>query len=371
MDPGRFRGTLKPLSLVDILLFLRGLNRTGLLSLNAGGTSVGLYLRGGAVVQATSSRPADRLAAMALRRGLITSEQHDEALRRAAAGEGIGRALVAAGLPPRDLVEARLRQVRDIALSPFEWAEGEFAFTEDEEYGDPGLEVRLEVFDLIAEAIRGLRSPELFERRLGSDERVFAPAPDDGGDPSAGLEPHEEQVRRLVDGRRTVGAITALSDFPPAEVRRVLLLLYAAGRILPRLPQGEDADDAPPESEIDAILRRYNGMFGRLFEHLMREAGPIAEDLLVKTLREAESAHAAVLAGVALGGDGTLDPVGLRDNLGRVAGRARRAALVEGLNELLYADLLVVRRTLGPELEGRLLREFGDDLPGTGPAERR
>ena len=32
--------------------------------------------------------------------------------------------------------------------------------------------------------------------------------------------------------------------------------------------------------------------------------------------------------------------------------------LIQGLNELLYAELYVLRKTLGPQHEGRILRAF-------------
>ena len=37
-----------------------------------------------------------------------------------------------------------------------------------------------------------------------------------------------------------------------------------------------------------------------------------------------------------------------------------REALIQGLNELLYAELLVLRKTLGSDHEGRVLRSFRD-----------
>jgi hypothetical protein len=370
MIPDRFRGTLKPLSLVDLLQFLGALNRPGLLSVSAEGTAVGLYLRGARVVQATSSRAADRLGAILLRAGRITPEQHDEALRLAAGGETIGRALAAAaGLSPRELMEARLRQVRDIALSLFEWTAGEFAFIEGEEVPDPALEVDLPIPDLIAEGIRTLRTPALFAARLPAGGRVFAPIAETDRRTTLRLEPHEDLVLRLVDGERDIAGIAALSEFSDLEARRILFLLSALGYLKTR-PRAGDQDDGPPSEEVEELVERYNAMFVRVHEHLMEEVGPISTDLLVKSLREIESVHPVLFGGATLGGDGSVDVAQIRDNVGRLEGRGRREILVQGLNELLYAELLVVRRTLGPEHEGRLLRVFRGAGAGSvaGPA---
>jgi hypothetical protein len=368
MTSDRFRGTLRPLSLVDLLEFLRGLNRPGLLSIGAEGTGVGLYLRGGSVVQATSTRDGDRLGARLLRSGRITPDQHDEALRLAAGGERMGRALAAAAdLSPRELMEARVRQVRDIALSLFEWTAGEFAFIEGEEFPDPALEVDVPIVDLVVEGIRSLKTAALFALRLPSDDWVPAPIPEAERKTRVRLEPPEELVLRLADGARTVGEIASRAEFPDREARRALFLLLAIGHLRMR-PRTDGLEEAPDAGEVEGLVDRYNGMFGRVHAHLMREVGPISADLLSKTLHDIEAAHPRLFGGTALGGDGTVDAAQIRDNLGRVAGRKRRDLLVQGLNELLYAELLVVRRTLGPEHEGRLLKAFrgAADAPAAG-----
>ena len=368
MTSDRFRGTLKPLSLVDVLQFLRGLNRRGLLSVSAEGTAVGLYLRAGSVVQATSSRESDRLSAILLRAGRITAAQHEEALRLAAGGERIGRALAsAAALAPRDLMEARLRQVRDIALSLFEWTAGEFAFVEGEEVSDPALEVDVPILDLIVEGIRTLKTPALFAARLPPEDRVFAPIPEPGRKDRVPLEPHEDLLLRLVDGQRTLAEIVARSEFPDPEARRALFLLSALG-YLRVMPRGDEGEEALPAEEVEALVERYNGMFGRVHAHLTREVGPISTDLLLQSLHTIEVAHPRLFGGATLGGDGTVDGAQIRENLARVAGRPRREALVQGLNELLYAELLVVRKTLGAEHEGRLLKAFRGAASGRAAA---
>jgi hypothetical protein len=96
-------------------------------------------------------------------------------------------------------------------------------------------------------------------------------------------------------------------------------------------------------------------MFGRVFQYLTLELGPIAETLLSALLRELEPLHAPLFAGVRLGGDGTLDENRLDRNLVGVARRARRRLLVEGLSELLYRELLVLRQALGRDHERRVL----------------
>jgi Domain of unknown function (DUF4388) len=358
-----FRGRLKALSIADLLEFLRVLNRRGLLTVSGEAVTVGLYLQEGRLVHATSSRDADRLSELLLRWGLVSRAQYDDAMRRAAAGERIGKALVAAGgLTPRGLLEARARQVRQIALSLFDWSAGEFAFLEGEAPDDEGILVAIDLLELVAEGIRTLRTPGLFRERMPSPEWVFEPIPAAERKASVALEAQEDYVLRLVDGSRTVGALVEASEFPEAETLRILFLMVCVGIL--KMKSFPTAEDEGTVETTGDIVRRYNGMYGRVFQHLMREVGPISEPLLGKALRELQGSVPVLFSRASFGGDGTLDAAVLDENLRGLSGARRRETLVQGLNELLYAELLLVRRTLGPEHEGRVLRALRtDDLP--------
>jgi hypothetical protein len=116
------RGRLKSLSIADVLLFLRGLNRTGRLALSRPGVEVLLDLRGPYVVRAASSRDDDRLEEVLAATGRITPEQAADLSERTRIDPeaGIGRALIASGLlSPRDLVAARRDQARRIVPGLF------------------------------------------------------------------------------------------------------------------------------------------------------------------------------------------------------------------------------------------------------------
>ncbi|OLE65799.1 MAG: hypothetical protein AUG03_02900 [Acidobacteria bacterium 13_1_20CM_2_68_14] len=352
------RGRLKALSCADVLEFLRVLNRAGLLSLTSAGASIGLYLRGGRVVHATSTRVTDRLSECLVQAGLITREQCGEAMRRAAGGEKLGRALLGSGgLTPRGLMEARQRLVRGIATSLFEWEEGEFVFLEGEAPPDAEVEVDLSITELLLEGIRSVRDLALFRKRMPFDDWVFERIPRDGPQAEVGLEAHEAYLLRLVDGTRSVGQIGALSEFGPEESLRTLFLLCVVGRLKMKARVSEEVE-ADTVDGVDGILRRYNGMFGMVYQYLMKEVGPISEHLLSRSLRELSAAHPALFHRASLGGDGTVDAGLLRENLSALASRRRRETLIHGLNELLYSELLVLRKTLGPDHEGRVLRAF-------------
>ena len=85
---------------------------------------------------------------------------------------------------------------------------------------------------------------------------------------------------------------------------------------------------------------------------------PIAESVLNKYLGTVRQSRPEVFENVALKSDGALDEVAVERNLARLAPDRRRPAFVDALNELLYSELLAVKRTLGPDHETALVREL-------------
>lgn len=352
-----FRGRLRALGIADVLGFLRGLNRKGLLSCASDGVVIGLHLRSGKVVQAGSTREADRLSEVLLRSGSISPAQLEETMRRAAGGERIGKALLASGaLTPRGLLEARQRQAQQIGLSLFEWTSGRFAFLEGEDPPEETLPADLGILDLIVDGIRSVRTPGLFRERMPSKDWVFEALLPSDRKTSVALQPQEAYVLGLVDGARTIGEITAASEFPDLETLRMLFLLVSVGYLKMKALPGREFESEALEDEIGSILDRYNGMFGHVYQYFMREVGPISETLLAKALREMKGEHPVLFSRMVLGGDGTIDGEVLRENVRGLSGPKRRNELVQGLNELLYSELLILRRALGAEHESRVLR---------------
>jgi Domain of unknown function (DUF4388) len=352
-----FGGRLQALSVADVLNFVRALNRTGLLSFSSEGVRIGLYIREGRVVHAVSSREVDRLTELLLRWEILSPAQHEETMRRAAAGERIGKALVASGgVTPRELTEARARQVRQIALSLFEWATGEFALLQDERPSDGSVLVDLPVLDLIVEGIRSLRTSALFRERLPSPDWIFEALPPEDRKVIVPLEPHEESILRLVDGARTVGRLAAIAELPDLETLRVLFLLASIGFVKIKAQPARDREAEEGAEPVDQVVRRYNVMIGRVYQYLTREIGPISSPLLGKSLHAMKGIHPVLFSRASLGGDGTIDGEILQENLRGLSEPCRRETLVQGLNELLYSELLVLRRALGVEHENRVLR---------------
>ncbi len=358
--PGGFKGRLSELPLPDVLQQLRALEVTGILTLVAGGARKAIYVKRGHVVFATSNLPNDRLGEILLREGKITVEEYDASIRAISKGKRQGKVLVEMGaLSPKDLWEGVQFQVREIVYSVFQWEDGQFHFEESSLPEKERITLDLDVHELVRAGIRRVDAAGPIAARYPEGalvvERVAL------GEAEPHLEPYERHVLGLVDGERSVLDISRESEIGDAETLKVLYSLLSTHLIRVKGKKVRALDqDFVPEEPLLALLDSFNQMYGYVFRYMVREVGPIAENVLEKYLNGLRDGRPEVFAGVKLHKDGTLDAAALERNLHRQPESERRGTLVDALNELLYAELLAVKRTLGAEHEANIVRALRD-----------
>ena len=358
---GSFSGRLKALSICDVLEFLRVLNRRGMLVLQDDEREVTVQVRDGQVVGVLSNHPDGSLAGFLYREERISREQMETALERERNGERPARILIEAGvLTPKGLWEVLRRQAQRIINDLFEWEKGEFRFHEAREIAGGGMDLGLPILETLGGGIRTVRNTQLFSERMPSEQSVFeATSPREVG-ASLTLEPHERYVLTLIDGERSLAEVVRASEIGRAESLRVIFLLFSTGYLKMRAHQAPIAQ--PRDEATLPLIRRYNEMFAFLHSYLVKEVGPIGEAILSRYLLDQKKQQPGLLGDQFLGRDGTLDERLLQKSIQSLGNGNGGDQLLDGLNELLYSELLAIRRTLGPHHEGRAvqgLRELG------------
>jgi hypothetical protein len=353
--PGGLKGQISELPVPDILQHLRQSQATGILTLVAGGARKALYLKDGRVVFASSNLPNDRLGEILLREGKITVEEYEASIKAITKGKRQGKVLVEMGaLSPKDLWEGVQFQVKEIVYTVFQWDEGQFHFEESSLPEKERITVDLDIQDLILAGLRRVDAGGRLQSRYPETDSVLERAVPDVPSP---LEPYETHVLRLIDGERSVLDICRESEIGDNETMKVLYALVATGvaRVKGKKVVTLDQDFVPVDT-IYSVLDSFNQMYSHVFKYMVREVGPIAENVLEKYLGTLRDARKDVFGGVKLQKDGTLDVAVVERNLSKFPEEQRRSLLVDGLNELLYAELLAIKRTLGAEHEAAIVK---------------
>lgn len=234
----RLEGTLDAFSLPDIFQLLSFTKKTGTLHLRRETGHGVVHLRAGAVTGGRADVSRQELGRRLLGAGLVD----DEILASAAedlAGDpelSLAQLLAEKGrLDVNTVREIATEQATDAVFSLLRWTDGEFAFVMDE--GDPDdLGALVPVEQVVAEGERRITAWAAMVESVPAPDAVVAlnTAPED--DPSASRD--EWALLSLVDGRRTVGDLVALSGRGEyavvsgiaALVERGLLLVRAAAQ---------------------------------------------------------------------------------------------------------------------------------------------
>src|SRR5512139_49385 len=210
----------------------------------------------GRLVFAASNLRRDRMGEALVADGRITQQEFDRvsALMRADRGRRFGEALVQAGVMDRyEVGTAVARQVRRVALSLFELADGAAVF-EDRACSIP-LEymISLSVHRLLYDGIRGMKSRELVLKGLGYLDRgvILAEVPPFPYEPRARAT-EELEILDLAQRRVTVRRLGWAEGGLAFPRLRAVYALLAAGI----LREAEAAAAAP-----QPVLQNETGMF--------------------------------------------------------------------------------------------------------------
>lgn len=363
-ERGVLRGRLSDVGLPTVLAVLRETQRTGMVSLVNAGVRKSIYFLDGRLVFAASSLTQDRLGEVLLRGGKISADEYLRLSQRIRGGQRLGKVLVESGvLSPKDLWWAIERQIKEIVWSIFNWEDGYFHFEDDDLPRREKITFDLDVKKLVVEGIRRSDGTGAIREHFISTDTVVERT---NKDLPVELEPHEHHVLQLTDGKRTVLEICQESEIGEAETRKVLHTFLAIRTLKSRGPkQAPLRQTLNDGQDYAAVVDLYNEMFRNLFRHMSNEVGPIAEIILEKYLKELKERPGSLFERVRLRQDGALDSAQIERNLQRIPGDTRRDQLISSLNELLYSELLAVKRTLGASHESQLIQVFREMQNGS------
>ena len=358
-ERGTLRGRLSDVGLPTVLSILKEGKRTGVVSLVNAGVRKSIYFLDGKLVFAASSLTQDRLGEVLLRAGKISADEYLRLSQMIRGGQRLGKALVESRiLSPKDLWWAIEQQVKEIVWSIFNWEDGYFHFDEDEQPRKEKITFDLDVEKLVVEGIRRSDGNGAVREHFVSMDSVVHR---ENIEPPLELDPHERHVIDLADGKRAISEICQESEIGEAETRKVLHSFLAVGVLKSGGPKQAPLDQTlDGGQDYSSVVELYNEMFRRLFRHMSAEVGPIAEIILAKYLKELKERPGSLFERVRLRQDGAVDPAQLERNLEGFPEAERHDTLISALNELLYSELLAVKRTLGASHESQLIQMFRD-----------
>jgi len=237
----------------------------------------------------------------------------------------------------------------------FDWQEGEIEFSG----GEPEKPYFIRSIDIPETVLEGVRRM----KNAGAIDRLLAPADEEIGPLSSlntyklPLSPCEKYLLGLLDGRPTVGELLASSQLGEDLTRRILggfVCLGLAGK--PAAREKTTRLLAASPADLEKAFGMFNDRCAYVFKYLARETGPVALSIIEKALDEIREDLDQALSGLRLLADGRLEiKSSLRLNVSMMS-EAGRLNFLRSLDEIIMAEVLAVKKTLGREHEQNLVR---------------
>ena len=239
---------------------LRGLyvgRRTGVLSFVREDERCGVRFRLGNILSADTTVRENRLGETLVRQGRLTPVDLKRAVGFALRdGKRLGSVLMEFGLIDAPaLEEAVTIQAHQVLKHVFSWSEGSYEFLEEptDRVLDGDVTLRLSTGELILQAARSVRDPDVVRYNLGDIDRILSLS----ADPllryqRISLSPVDGYVLSRVDGTLSAREVMQITPLPSEDVQRSLFGLLSTGvlEFPPVLPKAKPlVQTLPPKVE--------------------------------------------------------------------------------------------------------------------------
>jgi hypothetical protein len=362
------RGEIETSSVPELLRSLLGSGETGILTLRRGDATKSIFIHQGRVVYAASNNADERLGESLVIRGKITARQFLEASKMIRPGRRLGGILVEMeALDPEDLMPSVEQQVHDILMELFDWTHGEYELVIKDMDPDQVLSLQISTENLILEGIRRSRSFSQVIRGIGDIDAVLVPTGTTEVRHKLDLTTEEQEVLSHVNGLATVEQICDVSYLSNFETCRILWALKVLGVIRRSGAEdvaavGSNALEQQRELDLEAIVEKFNQMFGRIYHFLRGRLGDGVDAFMETCMEEVSRQYGALFDGVDLKTYGRADYEQMLANVADLPPEQRKSLMVAALNELVFVIQLAVRTRRGAQEEAVISGIIKDGL---------
>ena len=276
-------GTLKTMSLTDLLQWLSAARKTGTLTIRGGRNTKHVTMKEGRIIASASDDPTEQLGQFLLSRGKITEDQLRRALEtQRTTNVLLGKILLMVGdMTEKELLSMLVQQAEEVLFSSFLWEDAHFEFLDGVLPRKMMVPLNLEVENVLMSGLTRMDEMRNIETDFGSARSVLkrteAPLPD-GIDLDRSL---AGVIIRQIDGRRSIAEICPIVHASRFAVSKVLHQLYRRGclELARRVPAAPHRGSGPPSPTLPPEVLAANGQ-----ERLDAGDPEAAVDLLQRAL---------------------------------------------------------------------------------------
>jgi hypothetical protein len=245
------QGTLKTMSLVDLLQFLAAGRKSGTLKFDRGKITKQVYFKNGLIVGSKSNDPREYLGQVLLHYGKVDDAQLKTAREaQRSSGAKLGEVLVQQGfLTETEVLEILKTRTLDAIYDLFMWNEGDFEFYDEQALPDDLLLIEVEPTNVIMEGIYRIDELARYHTLVPSDRAILEL--NAGWTSSLKLGKEFRQVLFFVEKRMSVAEICYHMHASAFHVYGQLYTLISEG--VARVAGERQEENPPPGTDIEDL----------------------------------------------------------------------------------------------------------------------
>ncbi len=222
---------------------------------------------------------------------------------------------------------------------------------------DGAILLTVSTLNLIQEGIYRMKNIELIDALLPKDEDFQRLIPDHQD--QIRLQPYEEQLIDALGEKNDVQNLIASGPLGENFTKKAFFALFC----LEILGPSPVATPNKPLQDISAaelqkILITFNAKCSYIYKSVSKELGPVAMNLMEKSIEDIKPSLSRHFRKIRLGTDGKIDlQQVLKTNI-ILSDRNTIQTIIKSLNEILSAEILAVKKTLGSEFESALTKNL-------------
>jgi hypothetical protein len=261
-------------------------------------------------------------------------------------------------LSPVQLWECLSDYHRKNLFPVFDWEGAEYFFDPDRPIHKQDILTQFPTPDLILQGIRQMTNKTLIQSLSPEDNKSIeiltseAPA-------QTKLNPPEEYLLSLIESQKVMRSIYSMSELGKAETQKIMLSFFCLGIVgIPKKKKTGHTSQEISKTEIYGIMAAFNEKCSYIFKYISKEIGPVALNILEKCMEDTKPLLSPILAKARFTPDGKIETNSVVKGGIALSGEEIKAQLLPGLNEILVALVLAVKRTLGNEHEAMLVKNL-------------
>ncbi len=322
-----------------------------------------IYIDNGTVYFATSTNHRDSLGEILLQERVISPEEFESSTKyMQEKGIRHGRALLELGIISHEqLWEYVEKQLKQIIFALFSERSGNYTISPLFQKIEENITLNYEVPYLILEGCRKLLDKNFIESFFKSKKKFFFQKKDP--DVEKRLKPYEFHILELIKKFNDLEIILRKSELLPFETKKIIYFLFVSEIITTDSSiKTDSAQEVPLQksrsrfSSFAEAIKYYNSVYRHIFKILHKELGLVSINLLNQSINAISEKLPLYLQNQQLKSDGMIEEESILKNLWYSDNQNSWQEFLNGMEEILYAEIYTVRKNLGKDYEQEILK---------------